>query len=174
MNRLTPSLQALLSGCGVWADPKEVATGVPVDAPTFPMVAPWQDGAVIPDRFTCDGEEHSPSLSFPELPAGTTHLALIMDDPDAPRGTWVHWLWWDGPAQDVEADTEPGISGKNSWGRIGYGGPCPPAGGHRYFIHVYALRAPLGLSAGSDRDAFAAALTGKVLGHGVVAGTYAR
>ncbi len=174
MSRFAPSLAALLAGCALWGGTKETATGVPVDAPSMTVTAPWPDGATIPDTYTCDGDELSPPVSLPSLPTGTTHLALLMDDPDAPRGTWVHWLWWDGPAGDIDADTEPGTSGKNSWGKLGYGGPCPPAGSHRYFIHAYALSAPLGLPAGSDRDAFAAALPGKVLGHGVVTGTYAR
>ncbi len=158
----------------LWGSKEEVQTGIPVDAPPFTVIAPWQEGRPIPHRFTCDGDDVNPPLEFPDLPARTTHLALLMDDPDAPDGPWIHWLWWDEPAGDIAADSEPGISGKNSWGRIGYGGPCPPIGGHRYYIHVYALSAPLGLPAGSDRAAFAAALKGKVTGHGAVMGKYAR
>ncbi len=164
----------MLTGCAFWGASKEIGTEIPIDAPAFPMTAPWTDGAPIPATYTCDGEEVSPELHFPSFPAKTTHLAVLMEDPDAPAGTWVHWLWWDSPAGDVKRDSEPGISGKNSWGRIGYGGPCPPSGGHRYFLHAYALSGPLGLPAGSDKAAFAAAVQEKAVGYASVMGTYER
>lgn len=164
----------LLAHSALWGSKEEVVTGVPVDAPAFRVVAPWENGKPIPHRFTCDGEDVNPPLEFPDLPPQTKHLAVLMEDPDASDGPWVHWLWWDGAPEEVAVASEPGISGKNSWGRIGYGGPCPPVGSHRYFFHVYALSAPLGLPAGSDRHAFAAALKGKAIGHGTVMGKYAR
>src|SRR5437762_9347386 len=112
---------------------------------------------MIPKRFTCDGPDVSPELSWTEPPAKTQSFALIMDDPDAPAGTWVHWVLFDLPADTRELPEsssrqehlENGAKqGKNDFGKIGYGGPCPPAGPpHRYFFTLYALDQTTGLKA---------------------------
>ncbi len=104
-------------------------------------------GAAIPAAYTCDGADKSPPLSWTEPPAGTQSFALIVSDPDAPAGTWVHWVAYNIPAEvrslpeGVVDDTglSGGVHGKNSWGRFTYGGPCPPSGTHRYFFKLYAL-----------------------------------
>ena len=107
-------------------------------------------GEAIPEVFTCEGEGRSPSLKIADVPAEAQSLVLIMDDPDAPRGTWVHWLVWNIPPDTGTFDENHvpagAVQGKNSWGHTGYGGPCPPSGMHRYFFKLYALDKMLSLS----------------------------
>ncbi len=143
--------------------------------------ASFDRGASIPARHTCDGADSSPPLSWSTGPAGTACYALVMDDPDAPAGTWVHWVAWNitgsGLAENVarEARLPDGIcQGKNSWGKVGYGGPCPPSGEHRYFFKVYALDRTLDLPASSDKEDLLAAMRGHVLGEGELVGVYSR
>ncbi|MGH2625813.1 MAG: YbhB/YbcL family Raf kinase inhibitor-like protein [Anaerolineales bacterium] len=140
-------------------------------------------GGKIPRRYTCDGEDISPPLEWRDPPEGTKSFVLIMDDPDAPRGTWLHWVLFDLPAsassiaQAVPAKPKPETGGshaKNSWGRSDYGGPCPPSGTHRYFFHLYALNAPLSLAAGASLDRVWRAMEGRILGEAELMGTYAR
>jgi Raf kinase inhibitor-like YbhB/YbcL family protein len=138
----------------------------------------------IPDRYTCDGRDLSPPLEWTAGPVGTESYALIMDDPDAPERTWVHWIAWNikGTAlPEDEADRSTAESsigqirhGTNSWDRIGYGGPCPPSGTHRYFFRIYALNRELDLDPGASRQALVAAMEGHVLDHGELMGTYER
>jgi Raf kinase inhibitor-like YbhB/YbcL family protein len=124
------------------------------------------EGDGIPDRYTCEGDDVSPEVRWLGEPAGTKSFALILDDPDAPAGTWNHWLLWDIPANThslAEGDGRPATakSGTNDFGRHGYGGPCPPKGrgSHRYFFRLFALNtASLGLAAGAKRAALEAAL----------------
>ena len=143
----------------------------------------FADGATIPARSTCDGENHSPPLSWREVPTGAVALALVVDDPDAPAGTWVHWVLFNLPtlatglSEGISgADTLPRgtIEGTNSWGRRGYGGPCPPSGTHRYFFKLYALDQPVGLSPSATADDLAAAIEGHVLAETVLMGRYAK
>ena len=94
--------------------------------------------AIIPQKYTCQGEDISPPLTISDIPKGTVSLALINDDPDAPMGTWDHWLIWNiKPTAEIKEDSAPGTQGKNSWGRNDYGGACPPSGTHRYFFKLY-------------------------------------
>ncbi len=130
----------------------------------------------IPQHYTCDGSDVSPPLSLSDVPAEAVSLALVMDDPDAPRGTWDHWVAFDIPVvTDIAEDVGSlGIGGKNSWGRIGYGGPCPPAGTHRYFFTVYALDAELGLAEGATKAEVLEAMEGHVLAKAALMGRYSR
>jgi Raf kinase inhibitor-like YbhB/YbcL family protein len=130
----------------------------------------------IPVRYTCDGDDVSPPLSLSDLPEGTQALAIIMDDPDAPGGTWDHWIAFDIPVTtEIPEDVGSiGTAGRNSWGRLGYGGPCPPVGTHRYFFRVYALDNGLGLGEGTTKDQVLAAMDGHVLATGTLMGRYAR
>ncbi|MHC4127234.1 MAG: YbhB/YbcL family Raf kinase inhibitor-like protein [Planctomycetota bacterium] len=138
----------------------------------------------IPARYTCDGQDLSPPLEWTEGPMGTESYALIMDDPDAPAGTWVHWVAWnikatklpEDVANEAMAETPVGQirNGTNSWDRIGYGGPCPPSGTHRYFFKVYALDRELDLGPDSTKQALAAAMERHILDRGELMGTYAR
>lgn len=142
------------------------------------------NGGTVPRAHTADGPDRSPALQWGEPPAGTTAFALIMDDPDAPMGTWIHWVLYDLPGtarslaedQPRTADLPGGAhQGKNSWGRLGWNGPSPPPGKpHRYFFRLYALSASLGLSAGATRAQVDAAMKGKVLAEGIWMGTYGR
>ena len=138
----------------------------------------------IPPRYTCDGDDVSPPLTWSAGPQGTVGYALICDDPDAPVGTWVHWVAWNVeetglpealPTDPADPTGARGLEqGTNSWGRTGYGGPCPPSGTHRYYFRVYALDERLELPASTDADGLRRALEGHVLAEGELLGRYAR
>jgi Raf kinase inhibitor-like YbhB/YbcL family protein len=142
------------------------------------------EGTTIPTEFTGDGADQSPALHWSEPPTGTQSFALICDDPDAPRGTWVHWVLFNLPADTREL--KQGVpatntlasgakQGKSDFGSIGYGGPAPPKGKpHRYFFRVYALDTTLDLPAGATRSQLDAAMTGHILGEGQLMGKYGR
>jgi len=138
----------------------------------------FADKAEIPSRFTCDGQDVSPPLSFEAVPSGTKSLALIMDDPDAPGGTWVHWVAWNIPPQtrDISESSLPTGTGQglNDWKRNRYGGPCPPSGTHRYFFKLYALDTTLNLSPATTKIDLERAMEGHLLGQGQLMGTYRR
>jgi Raf kinase inhibitor-like YbhB/YbcL family protein len=144
----------------------------------------FQSGATIPKQYTGDGADRSPPLHWSEPPAGTKSLALICDDPDAPRGTWVHWVLFNLPAQARELEegvptTEPlangAKQGKNDFGKIGYGGPSPPRGKpHRYFFKLYALDTMLDVPPGATRAQVADAMKGHILAEGHLMGSYGR
>lgn len=134
------------------------------------------DGEMIPIRFTCDGEDISPPLAITDIPAEAVALALIMDDPDAPGGTWDHWVEFDIPVTNtiVQDVGSLGVAGANSWGRTGYGGPCPPSGTHRYIFRVLALEAELGLEPGADKATVLDAAAAVTLAEATLMGRYAR
>lgn len=143
----------------------------------------FSQGSEIPTQFSCDGEDISPPLQWSQPPAGAVALALIMDDPDAPAGTWDHWLLFNLSAEagGLDPGVEPlerlpngSVHGANSWGRIGYGGPCPPSGTHRYFFKLYALDQPLDLPVGANKAEVLAAMEGHVLEQAELMGTYER
>lgn len=137
---------------------------------------------LIPAQYTCDGEDISPPLHWHHVPSGALSLTLIMDDPDAPRGTWVHWVIYDIPAAssglpESVSPTEAfsgGTQGTNSWPRLGYGGPCPPSGAHRYFFKLYALDTRLNLPPGATKSDVLHAMSGHVLDEAVLVGLYQR
>jgi Raf kinase inhibitor-like YbhB/YbcL family protein len=130
----------------------------------------------IPSKYTCDGDDVSPPLAISGIPAGTEALALVVDDPDAPSGTWDHWVAYDIPVSETipEGVATLGTAGRNSWGRSGYGGPCPPSGTHRYFFTVYALDTTLGLEAGATKQTLLDAVEGHVLAEATLLGRYSR
>jgi len=144
----------------------------------------FEEGASIPKRYTCDGNDNSPPLHWEGIPAGTKSLALICDDPDAPRGTWVHWVLFNLPANTTElaagVPTDKVLpsgakQGTNDSKEIGYGGPCPPKGKpHRYYFKVYALDAELNLPEGSTKQEVEAAMKGHILAQGELMGKYGR
>lgn len=142
----------------------------------------FKDGEMIPKRHTCDGPDLSPELEWSGEPEGTRSFALIMDDPDAPVGTWNHWLLWDIPAEvhHLPEGFQPGqlgVSGRNDFGRLGYGGPCPPRGhgAHRYYFRLYALDLEtLSLPEGARRSELEKALRGHVLAEARYMGRYER
>lgn len=140
--------------------------------------AAFEDGGSIPPEHTCDGEDLSPPLSWTEVPEGTRSLALVVDDPDAPRRVWTHWVVFDLPPDlgSLPADAADSLpagakTGTNDWGKQSYGGPCPPSGRHRYFHKLYALDTTLDLDAPTKAE-LERAMQGHVLGHGELVGTY--
>lgn len=141
------------------------------------------EGDMIPKKHTCDGPDVSPPLSWASLPENSKTLAVICDDPDAPMGTWVHWVIFNIPANfpglpenvPPHPELESGArQGKNDFGRIGYGGPCPPGGTHRYYFKLYVLDAELDLDAGATKSRLLAAMEGHILDQGQLMGRYRR
>jgi Raf kinase inhibitor-like YbhB/YbcL family protein len=152
---------------------------------TMQLTSPaFEEGRPIPARHTGDGEDVSPALKWTDPPGGTQSFALVCDDPDAPRKTWVHWVLFNIPAAERELGervakdlTLPnGVrQGKNDFGKVGYGGPAPPKGKpHRYFFKLYALGATLDLPAGATKDDLLRAMEGHVLAEAQLMGTYSR
>jgi Raf kinase inhibitor-like YbhB/YbcL family protein len=144
----------------------------------------WMEGQPIPENSTCDGADVSPPLAWSGVPAGTQSFALICDDPDAPGGTWVHWVIYGVPATatafseaiaTVEILPDGGKQGVNDFRRVGYGGPCPPPGGpHRYYFKLYALDATLTLKPRATKAELLRAMAGHVLAEAHLMGTYRR
>jgi Raf kinase inhibitor-like YbhB/YbcL family protein len=130
-------------------------------------------GGHIPAKYSCEGEDINPPLEITGFPEGTKTLAIIVEDPDAPRGTFDHWLVWNIPPNEpIDENSARGISGRNGFGKTGYGGPCPPSGSHRYFFRVYALDTQLSLSAGSDKKALQDAMKDHILASGELMARY--
>jgi Raf kinase inhibitor-like YbhB/YbcL family protein len=137
----------------------------------------FQQGENIPAKFTCDGDNHSPSLQFHEIPSAARSLVLIVDDPDAPGGLFTHWLIWNIDPKTTamaEGSAPHGVQGANDFGKVGYGGPCPPSGTHRYFFKIFALDRELDLSAGAKRSQLDAQMKGHVIAQGELMGRYSR
>lgn len=144
----------------------------------------FASGAEIPRKFTCDGPDVSPALEWSSPPAKTASYALIVDDPDAPAGTWVHWVLWNLPANTHSLREEIAKSeqlqdgsrqGRNDFRKIGYNGPCPPPGkAHRYFFRLYALDAKLDLAPGATRHELDTAMKGHIVGEAEYMGTFGR
>jgi hypothetical protein len=144
----------------------------------------FQEGERIPAKYTCEGEDISPPLTWGEVPAGTKSFALIVDDPDAPGGVFTHWVLFNLPATSRElpeaVPTQPqlpngALQGKNDFGKIGYGGPCPPPGSpHRYRFNLYALDQPLELKAGATKKQVLEAIQGHILAQAQLTGIYQR
>jgi Raf kinase inhibitor-like YbhB/YbcL family protein len=176
---------AALFGCWITAScadnsktPKEPTMSIQITSAAF------VDGQPIPVKYTCEGQDMSPPLKWSNAPANTKSFALIADDPDAPAGTWVHWVLYDLPATATElAENTPksqqlpngAKQGLNSWPHLGYGGPCPPPGRpHHYFFKIYALDQMLGLKSVATKKDLLKAMEGRVLAEGQLIGTYQR
>lgn len=139
----------------------------------------FAEGGWIPRLHTCEGADVSPSLEWSEAPAETRSFALLVEDPDAPRGTWTHWMLYDIPRAVqtlAQGAAKVGLSGKNDFGHPGYGGPCPPPGApHRYYFRLFALRVEtLGIAEGARRAEFDRAIAGKVAAETAYMGRYQR
>lgn len=141
----------------------------------------FTQGNPIPATYTCTGRNISPPLAWSDSPAGTQSFALIVDDPDAPGGTWIHWVIYNIPSteaglkegtQPLERSGDGSLNGKNSWGKFGYGGPCPPSGTHRYIFKLYALDHLLSLSPGANAAQLVKAMQGHILATAELMGTY--
>ena len=138
----------------------------------------FEKGQMIPDKYTCDGVNVNPPLSISDISSNTASLVLIMDDPDAPAGTWVHWVVAniDPKAAEIVENSVPmgAIEAITSFGKVGYGGPCPPQGTHRYFFKLYALDVKLDLPRSSTLADVEGAMTGHILGQSELVGLYKR
>jgi len=166
-----PAEQVPVEQIGVTAVMSVASTGFSADS-------------LIPKKFTCDGEDLSPPLHWSDVPRGTKSFALICDDPDAPGGTWVHWVMWGIPAESIalpeglKSDSSlpgEGHQGTNSWGKTGYGGPCPPRGKpHRYYFKVYALDTMIQPAGAPNKAAVEKAMQGHILAQAQIMGKYGR
>lgn len=126
-----------------------------------------QEEELLPSRYTCEGENINPPLEIDDIPEPAQSLALIMEDPDAPNGTFDHWLVWNLPIiNSIEENHKGGTQGVNGFGENGYGGPCPPSGTHRYFFRIYALDTKLNLAPGSDKKLLLEAIDDHVMAMG--------
>lgn len=143
----------------------------------------FEPDRLIPSKYTCDGEDISPPLNWDEPPAGTKSFALICDDPDAPKKTWVHWVVYNLPptilslAENISTSSRHisnGFQGLNDFKKLSYGGPCPPGGTHRYFFKLYALDTMLKLESGATKAQVEAAMSGHILAHAELIGRYSR
>lgn len=143
-------------------------TNMKITSPNF------ENNGVIPDEFTCKGLDISPELHIEEIPHGTKSLALIMDDPDAPAGTWTHWVMWNIPKETKVIPKKVGLEfakqGNNSWPQKGYGGPCPPSGTHRYYFRFYALTQELELPEDAGREQLEAAMENRIINQAILMG----
>jgi Raf kinase inhibitor-like YbhB/YbcL family protein len=176
-----------LSGCGAGATPTAgPASSSPLPTNSnFTITSPeFASGKPVPRKYTCDGGDSSPPLRWGEPPAGTRSLALIVDDPDAPGGTWVHWVLYNLPvttrslpeavAQDPNGP-DGSRQGRNSFGRSGYGGPCPPGGStHHYFFRLYALDTEANPPAEATADQLQSAMDKHILAYAELVGTYSK
>lgn len=132
---------------------------------------------VVPVEYTCDGDDVSPPLTFADVPNNAKSLAFIVDDPDAPMGTWVHWLVWNVPPNVTGFSKGENIiflQGKNDFGKLEYGGPCPPSGTHRYYFKLYALDTMLDLQPGTSKKQLEKAMTGHIIEEAKLMRTYSR
>jgi len=145
--------------------------------------AAFTEAGMIPKQYTCDGADISPPLSWSTVPEGTKSIAIIVDDPDAPAGTWVHWLVYNLPPDlkglpenilAKETIANGGMQGMTDFRRIGYGGPCPPSGTHRYIFKVYAVDKLLDLYPGAIKKRLLQAMEGHILAEGELMGKYRR
>jgi Raf kinase inhibitor-like YbhB/YbcL family protein len=145
----------------------------------------FANGQSIPVKYSCKGKNISPTLAWNEPPIGTQSFALILDDPDAPMGTWVHWVLFNIPAntrslqEDLSipgknADPNAMYIGKNSWGDLRYGGPCPPSGTHRYYFKLYALDTTISLLPGASKEQVLKEMQGHVLAQAELMGTFSK
>lgn len=140
-----------------------------VNSPAF------EEGGAIPSKYTCEGEDVNPALNIEHIPVEAMTLAVIVDDPDAPAGVWVHWVVWNIPiTHQIKENTEQGIQGLNDFRKQRYNGPCPPKGTHRYLFKVYALNAILDLPAVANKSELERAMSSHIIAFGELTGRYER
>ncbi len=133
----------------------------------------FKDSTFIPKQSTCEGKNVSPPLDIGEVPEDVKSLTVVVDDPDAPHGTWVHWIVWNIPVtHHIKESDSPGIEGINDFGTSWYGGPCPPTGTHRYFFRVYGLDDVIQLKEGSVREQLNKAMRDHIVAYGELIGLY--
>ncbi len=178
---------SLVVSCPVWTSCQDLKSSNPYpsnhamegNAMSLRLSSPsFEHEGMIPERYTCDGEDINPTLQIDGVPQGTQSFALIVDDPDAPKGTWDHWILWnlDPSIQEIPEGTKTpqGTLGTNDFKRLEYGGPCPPSGTHRYYFKLYALDQKLNLKEGATKEELETAMHGHVLDEAILMGRYAR
>lgn len=149
--------------------PDDTAREIGVKSPAF------SNKGMIPKKYTADGANISPSLILSHIPDDTKSMVLIVEDPDAPVGVWVHWLVWNiHPSTKINEDTIPGIEGFNAFRQHHYGGPCPPSGIHHYFFKIFALDTHLDLPQSAAKYEVERAMKDHVIGYGELIGLYGR
>ncbi len=177
--RIAPAPSPTSTPTAIEKNTKEVTTmqNISISAEAF------QTGGAIPEEYTCDGSDVSPALSWRGIPSNAKSIALIMDDPDAPMGTFVHWVLFNIPPGMTKLPrgvpknrtlNDGSSQGITDFGRTGYGGPCPPGGTHRYYFRIYALDTMLDLQPGSSRKQLENAMKGHILATGELMGNYKR
>jgi len=163
------ALTAAVTAISGWGTEKKTLR---IESPAF-----VHNGA-IPAAYTCDGTDASPPLEIGGVPQGAKSLALIVEDPDAPAGIWVHWVMWNIPpgARQIAAGTAPpgAVQGTNDWKRNGWGGPCPPSGTHRYIFRIFALDTAPALGPAVGKRGLERAMEGHILARGEIIGLYGR
>ena len=183
LSLLATCIALVMAGCG----PRPSPMALPEEGGQVMTLqltsSAFSQGDPIPTKYTCDGDDVSPPLAWGDPPQSTASFVLINDDPDAPVGTWVHWVLYNLPAdarsleEAVASDAElsdGSRNGQNSWRRLGYGGPCPPGGTHRYFFKLYALDTALDLASGANKEEVLKAMEGHILGQAELMGVYSR
>ena len=180
---ITTALAITICGCERQKKPVEVSEERSQDMAISVSSSAFQEGGTIPAKYTCDGNDVSPPLKWTGVPEATKSLALISDDPDAPMGTWVHWVMWNIPpsARELVENMPPkpelpdgSRQGISDFRRPGYGGPCPPSGVHRYYFRIYALDTVLDLSTSTRKADLLKAMKGHILAEGQLMGRYSR
>ncbi len=177
MKKLILIIFILIIGCSTQVEniKEEIKTNGVVD---MKLTSPaFEHNKEMPSEYTCDDSNINPELNIEDIPEDAKSLALIMDDPDAPMGTWIHWVVWNIPAETktIAKGNEPeGIQGTTSFGDKGYGGPCPPSGTHRYFFKLYALDASLNLEEGAKKEDLEKAIEGHIIEKAELIGLYKR
>ena len=143
------------------------ATSLQISSPSF------KENEMIPSTFTCEGDSINPAISVKNIPQQTKSLALIMEDPDATRGTFDHWIMWNiDPNGEIGEGSAPGNQGKNGYGKKEYAGPCPPTGTHHYHFRIFALDTELELNDGANKTQLEDAMMGHILAEGELVGLY--
>jgi len=179
---ITILLSLAAAGCSKGPQPQPTARQSPDQKSEIKVTSvAFQQGQPIPRQYTCAGVNVSPPLEWSGVPKTAKTIAIVADDPDAPGGTWVHWVLYNVPADNIgfvenvpvsETLKAGGFQGKNDFGKVGYGGPCPPSGTHRYFFKLYAVDAELPLKAGATRAELEQAMQGHVVAQAQLMGTY--
>jgi len=173
----------IICGCEKQKKPGEISEERSQQMTVSVSSSAFQEGGMIPAKYTCDGNDVSPPLTWAGIPAGAKSIALIGDDPDAPVGTWVHWVMWNIPpdVHELPENVPPkpelpdgSRQGMSDFRRPGYGGPCPPSGVHRYYFKVYALDTMLDLPSSARKGELLKAMKGHVLAEGQLMGKYSR